>query len=155
MLQKLAIIGEIGFSKVLDKGALFLFELEMVPCIKKNVFPTVEWKNFKGLHSALTSTPSNTVGMNWDTDCEPGLITEHQWPTSQMLLGGNTCKCGKPYHKQHISAFNFGMTCSTIAHCFRVQLPTYLWLSIVAAFKVLQYKSSFTKVPTFSLYNPL
>uniref|UniRef100_A0AAZ3RZJ4 Transposase Tc1-like domain-containing protein n=1 Tax=Oncorhynchus tshawytscha TaxID=74940 RepID=A0AAZ3RZJ4_ONCTS len=26
------------------------------------------WKNLTGLHRALTSTPSNTFGMNWNTD---------------------------------------------------------------------------------------
>jgi hypothetical protein len=30
------------------------------------------------LHRALTSTPSNTFGINWNADCEPGLIA----PTS-------------------------------------------------------------------------
>ena len=44
------------------------------------------WKNLTGLHIALTSTPSITFGMNWNTDCEPGLIAQHQYPTSLMLL---------------------------------------------------------------------
>jgi hypothetical protein len=35
------------------------------------------WKNLTGLHRALTSTPSNTFGINWNTDCEPGLIAQH------------------------------------------------------------------------------
>ena len=30
------------------------------------------WKNLTGLHRALTSNPSNTFGMNWNVDCEPG-----------------------------------------------------------------------------------
>uniref|UniRef100_A0A674DE96 Uncharacterized protein n=1 Tax=Salmo trutta TaxID=8032 RepID=A0A674DE96_SALTR len=28
------------------------------------------WKNLTGLHRALTSTTSNTFGMNWNSDCE-------------------------------------------------------------------------------------
>ena len=29
-----------------------------------------------GLHRSLTSTPSNTFGMNWNADCKPGLIAQ-------------------------------------------------------------------------------
>jgi hypothetical protein len=36
------------------------------------------WKNLTGLHRALTSTPSNTFGMSWNADWEPGLIAQHQ-----------------------------------------------------------------------------
>uniref|UniRef100_A0AAZ3SH37 Transposable element Tc1 transposase n=1 Tax=Oncorhynchus tshawytscha TaxID=74940 RepID=A0AAZ3SH37_ONCTS len=35
-----------------------------------------------------TSTTSKTLGMNWNTDCEPGLIAQHQCPTSLMLSCG-------------------------------------------------------------------
>ena len=38
------------------------------------------WKNLTGLHGALTSTPSNTFGMNWNADCEPDIIAQHQLP---------------------------------------------------------------------------
>jgi hypothetical protein len=31
-------------------------------------------------------SPSNTFGMNWNADCEPGLIAQHQCPNSLMLL---------------------------------------------------------------------
>ena len=44
------------------------------------------WKNLTGLHRALISTPSNTFGMNWNTDCKPGLIAQHQCLTSRMLM---------------------------------------------------------------------
>uniref|UniRef100_A0A4W5MN69 Diacylglycerol kinase n=1 Tax=Hucho hucho TaxID=62062 RepID=A0A4W5MN69_9TELE len=44
------------------------------------------WKNLPGLHRALTSTTSNTFGMNWNADCEPGLIAQYQCLTSLMLL---------------------------------------------------------------------
>ena len=30
--------------------------------------------------------PSNTFGMNWNADSEPGLIAQHQCPTSLMLV---------------------------------------------------------------------
>jgi hypothetical protein len=36
------------------------------------------WKNLTGLPSTLNSSPSNTFGMNWNADCEPGLIAQHQ-----------------------------------------------------------------------------
>ena len=38
------------------------------------------WNNLTGLHRALTSTPSNTFGMNWNADCEPGLIAQTSVP---------------------------------------------------------------------------
>ena len=38
------------------------------------------------LQRDLTSTPSITFGMNWNADCEPGLIAQHQCPTSLMLV---------------------------------------------------------------------
>ena len=44
------------------------------------------WKNLTGRHRALTSAPSNTFGMNWTADCKPGLIAQHQCPTSLMLV---------------------------------------------------------------------
>ena len=44
-------------------------------------------KNLTGLHRALTSTPSNTFGMNWNADCEPDLIAQHQSLNSIMLSG--------------------------------------------------------------------
>ena len=44
------------------------------------------WKNLTSLHRALTSTSSNTFGMNWNAEGKPGLITQHQCQTSLMLL---------------------------------------------------------------------
>ena len=64
------------------------------------------WKNLTGLHRAQTSTPLNTFEMNWNADCEPCLIAQHQCPTSLMplwlngnnnpvsLLGFPTCSSG-------------------------------------------------------------
>jgi hypothetical protein len=40
------------------------------------------------------ATPSNTFGINWNADCEPGLIAQHQCPTSLILLWLN----GSPQH---------------------------------------------------------
>ena len=50
------------------------------------------WKNLTGLQRALTSTPLNTFRRNWNGDCEPGLIAQHQCPTSPMLLWLNGSK---------------------------------------------------------------
>ena len=58
----------------------------------RNCLSRSGWKNLTGLHSALTSTPSNTFRMNWNTYCEPGLIAKNQCPTSLMLLCLNVRK---------------------------------------------------------------
>ena len=50
------------------------------------------WKNLIALHRALTSTTSNTIGMSWNADCKPGLIAQHNFPPSIMLLWLNRCK---------------------------------------------------------------
>ena len=50
------------------------------------------WKNLTGLHRTLTSTSSNTFGMNWNADCESVLIAQHQCPTSLMFLWLNGSK---------------------------------------------------------------
>ncbi|CDQ86808.1 unnamed protein product [Oncorhynchus mykiss] len=70
--------------------ALSCFSMTMPPSTKRgphrNVLPRVVWKNLTGLHRALTSTPSNTFGMNWNAGCESGLIGQHQCPTSLIFL---------------------------------------------------------------------
>ena len=50
------------------------------------------WKNLTSLHRALITTSSNTFGMNWNAGCQPGLIAQHQCPTSLMLLWLNGSK---------------------------------------------------------------
>jgi hypothetical protein len=68
------------------------------------------WKNLTGLHRALTSTLSDTFGMNRNTDCKPGLIVKHQCPTSLMLLWLNGSKslqqCSNIYWKAFIEEWN-------------------------------------------------
>ena len=63
----------------------------MSPCTKqgpyRNGLSRSVWKNWTGLHRALTS-----FGMNWNTDCEPGLVAQHQCPTSRMLFWLNGSK---------------------------------------------------------------
>jgi hypothetical protein len=44
-------------------------------CPYKNGLPRLVLNNLIGLHRALTSTPSNTFGMDWNFDCEPGLTS--------------------------------------------------------------------------------
>jgi hypothetical protein len=44
------------------------------------------WKNLTGLHRALTSTPSNTFGINWNVGCELSQIAPHQSQTSLMFV---------------------------------------------------------------------
>ena len=69
---------------------LSCFSMTMPPCTKRgpcrNGLLRSVWKNLTGLHRALTSTPLNTFGMNWNSNYEPGLIALHQCPTSLMLL---------------------------------------------------------------------
>ena len=77
----------------------FLFQHDKAPVHKvrsiQNGLSRSVWKNLSGLHRALTSTPSNTFGMNWNANCEPGLIVQHQCPTSLMLLWLNGSKFPK------------------------------------------------------------
>jgi hypothetical protein len=76
--------------------AVSCFSKTMSPCTKRgpysNGLSRLVWKNLTGLHRVLTSTPLNTFGMNWNADCEPGPITQHQCPTSLMLLWLNGSK---------------------------------------------------------------
>jgi hypothetical protein len=68
----------------------FLFQYDNALCTKrspyKNGLSRSVWKNLTGLHRDQTSTPSNTFAINWNADCEPGLIPEHQCLTSVVLL---------------------------------------------------------------------
>jgi hypothetical protein len=54
----------------------FLFQHDIAPRAqsRNGLFRSV-WKNLTGMHRTLTSTPLNNVGMNWNTECEPGLIS--------------------------------------------------------------------------------
>jgi hypothetical protein len=56
----------------------FLFQHDNVLCTKhgpyRNGLSTLAWKNLTGLHRALTLTPSNIFLVNWNADCEPGLM---------------------------------------------------------------------------------
>ena len=74
----------------------FLFQHDNDPMHKavlyRNGLSRSVWKNLTGLHRALTSTPSDTFGMNWNADCEPDLIAQHQCSTSLMLLWLNGSK---------------------------------------------------------------
>ena len=62
----------------------FLFQHDNAPVHNarsvQNGLSRSVWKSLTGLHRALTSTPSNTFGMNWKADCEPGLIAPNQLP---------------------------------------------------------------------------
>uniref|UniRef100_A0A0E9X3C5 Uncharacterized protein n=1 Tax=Anguilla anguilla TaxID=7936 RepID=A0A0E9X3C5_ANGAN len=44
------------------------------------------WKNLTGLQRALTSTPSNTFGINWKSKCKPGLIGQSVPDLTNALL---------------------------------------------------------------------
>lgn len=48
-------------------------------------------KNLTDLHRALTSPPSSTLRMNWNTDSKRHPITQHQCWTSEMPLWLNMC----------------------------------------------------------------
>ena len=76
--------------------ALSSFSMTISPCTKRgpysNGLSRSVWKNLTGLHRALTSTSSNAFEINWNADCEPGLIAQHQCPTSLMPLWLNGSK---------------------------------------------------------------
>ena len=91
------------YNDILDDSGLptlwegpFLFQHDNVLCTKqgpyRNDLSRSEWKTLTGRPRAMTSTPLNTFGMNWKADCEPGLIAQHQCPTSIMLLWLNGSK---------------------------------------------------------------
>lgn len=44
----------------------------------------------------LSSAPSNTFGMNWDADCEPGLFIQHRSSTLPVLFWVNGSKSPQP-----------------------------------------------------------
>lgn len=49
----------------------------------------VSWKeklDQVACNRALTSSLLSILGMNWNSDCIPGLITQHHFLTSLMLL---------------------------------------------------------------------
>jgi hypothetical protein len=89
-----------GYDDILDHSVIptlwqqfgegpFLFQHNNAPMHKtrfiQNGLSESVSKNLTGLHRTLSSTPSNTFGMNWNADCEPGVIAKHQCPTSLML----------------------------------------------------------------------
>ena len=85
-----------AYSEILDDSVLptlwqqfweglFLFQHDNAPVhkaksIHKWFVEICVWMNLTGLHRALTSTPSNTFGMNWNANCETALIAHHQCP---------------------------------------------------------------------------
>ena len=60
--------------------ALSCFSMTMPPCRKqgpyRNGLLRSVWKNLTGLHKALTSTPSNTFGMNWNATASQAQLPE-------------------------------------------------------------------------------
>lgn len=50
--------------------------------------PSLVWKDLTGLHNPLTSNPSYTFGINWNSNYEPGLITQHLCPSSLLPAAG-------------------------------------------------------------------
>uniref|UniRef100_A0AAZ3P4J1 EF-hand domain-containing protein n=1 Tax=Oncorhynchus tshawytscha TaxID=74940 RepID=A0AAZ3P4J1_ONCTS len=82
-----------AYSDILDDSVLptlwqpfgfSCFSMTMSLCTKRgpyrNGLSRSVWKNLTGPHRALTSTSSNTFGMKWNADCEPGLIAQHPVP---------------------------------------------------------------------------
>ncbi len=68
---------------------------------QKTVWQGLSGRSFQASHyqvqcKALTSTPSNTFGLNWNRDCEPGLLIQHQCLTSQR---SSTEWIGKHSHR--------------------------------------------------------
>jgi hypothetical protein len=87
--------------------ALSCFSMTM-PCAQCEVHTEIICQDRCGRNRlacrALTSTPSKTFGMNWNADCEPGLIAQHQCLTSQMLLWLNGSRSNVPTSRRRVEA---------------------------------------------------
>lgn len=81
--------------------------LKARPFVTKKLFSLFDVGELDWPAQSLNSTPFNTFGMNRNTDCQLGLITQHQCLTSLMLLSLNESKSccqipvfsGKPSRK--------------------------------------------------------
>ena len=156
--------------------ALSCFSMTMPPCTKRgpyrNDLSRSVQKNLTGLHRALTSTPFNTFGLNWNADCEPGLIAQNH-SCSLMLLWVSESKslqqCSNIQWKAfpedwrllqqqrgdqlHINGHKFGMRCPHtfghvvyIMHTFFTKKGEY--------YKETQNKNFFDSTHFFSLPCP-
>ena len=45
---------------------------------KDILFLSLVWRNLTGMHTALISAPSSTVGKNWNENCEPDFLVQQQ-----------------------------------------------------------------------------
>ncbi len=82
----------------------FLFQHVWAPGHKASSVKT--WLDEFGVeeHRALISTQSNTSGMNWNGDWEPGLLVQHQslisqilyWMNEQNFYRNTPKSCGEP-----------------------------------------------------------
>ena len=100
-----------AYNDVLDNSVLptlatFWGRAFPVPCAQSEVHTEMVcrsvWDNLTGLQRALTSTQSSPFGMKWNADCAPGLIDQHQCPTSLMLLWLNGSKSPQRCPFQHL-----------------------------------------------------
>ena len=73
-------------------NAISCFSMTMPPCTKRGPYrkglSRSVCKNLTGLHRALTSTPSNTFGMNWPnrpTQCPNALVAEWEQVPAAMF----------------------------------------------------------------------
>lgn len=53
---------------------------------KRHGMPRLVWKKLCGHNRALTKSPLNLFGMNWNANCMPDLLTQHNSLTLLMLL---------------------------------------------------------------------
>ena len=110
-------------------NALSCFRMTMPPCTKRgpyrNGLSSSVWKNLDGLHRDLTSTLPNTFGMKWTADCEPGLIAQHQCPTSLMLLWLHGSKSPRDVPT------SIGMPSQKSGGCYGIKARTYSLLMLI------------------------
>ena len=96
-----------AYKNILDKSVLptlwqqfaggpFLFQHDNAPVHKSRSiqkwFGEIGVEELDSLHRALTSTPSNTFDINWNADCEPGLIAQISALPPLVLLWLNGSK---------------------------------------------------------------
>lgn len=70
--------------------------------LDNSVLPTLWQQNLAGLHRAMTPTPSNTFGMNWNAVCQSGLKASECFKRSAFRIIEQRLKPPLPHTYQRL-----------------------------------------------------